>query len=114
MYGTWRKGARFASIDTLLVPCASQISTGDGVKIGGEDSCVWDKNEVDAYLGREYNMLVYYNQAGFRSQKYGEERIERKSVLDPRWTITNLPIWTEGFVNKHSLEDETHLFQLGQ
>ena len=88
MYGTWRKGARFASIDTLVIPCASKITTGDGVQIGGEDTCVWDKNEVDAYLGREYNMLVYYNQAGFRPSKYDDERIERKSVLVPRWTLS--------------------------
>ena len=88
MYGTWRKATRFASIDTLLVPCASQITTGDGVQIGGEDTCVWDKNEVDAYLGREYNMLVYYNQAGFSPRSYGEGRIERKSLLVPRWTLS--------------------------
>ena len=35
-------------------------------------------------------------------------------MLDPRWTITNTPIWTEGFLNKYKVEDEVAFFQIGQ
>ena len=58
-------------VEVMLIPCASIE----------EDSCIWEKDEVQEYLGPTWQMLVYHNQNSFKSENYSSERIEKKSVL---------------------------------
>ena len=63
-------------------------------------------------------MLVYYNQNSFKQDGYSTERIEKKSVLTKIRNVYEEGYmdakYTEFFVNKNQLSDETDLLQLGQ
>ena len=38
-------------MDVVLMPCATRITLFDGSMVGGEDSCIWDKDEFADYMG---------------------------------------------------------------
>ena len=92
----------------MLVPCASTE----------EDSCIWEEDEVQEYLGPNWQMYVYQNQHSFKSESYSDERIEKKSVLTKIRHVYEEGLmdakYTEFFVNKNQLSDEADLLQLGQ
>ena len=60
-----------------IVSCASSITLFDGSELGAEQSCEWDQMKVQAYLGAYFDIIVYHNQADFKQDAYGEERIQR-------------------------------------
>ena len=62
MHGTEESGVDYTALDPMIVPCASRIQLHDGSVIGGEDTCVWDKDEVDEYMGSSFYTMAYHNQ----------------------------------------------------
>ena len=62
VHGTEASGVDYAAIDPMIVPCASKITLHDGSVVGGDDSCVWDKQEVQNYMGDAFNMFSFVNQ----------------------------------------------------
>lgn len=61
IYGNWQNtGTNFSYVDVMLVPCATS----------GEESCVWEKDKVQEYLGSPWDMIVYHNQQQFESTKF--------------------------------------------
>ena len=60
-----------------LVPCASRIPLFDGSELGADQSCEWDQTKVKEYLGASFDLIVYHNQAEFRQDAYGEDRVKR-------------------------------------
>ena len=61
LYGTESSGIDHIAIDIILVPCASRVTLYDGSVVGGDDSCVWDKDEVRNYMGQTFSLLAYHN-----------------------------------------------------
>ena len=61
LFGSWRKTGDYSAINVRLIPCAVQFEAVDGSLVGGDDSCVWDQDEVNEYLGSAFNILVYQN-----------------------------------------------------
>ena len=63
-------------------------------------------------------MAVFHNQYSFRSDGYGDERIDRKSVMTKIRNIYQKEemgaSYTDFFVNKYELSDEVNFLQLGQ
>ena len=62
-------------------------------------------------------MSVFHNQYSFRSDGYGDERIDRKSVMTKIRNIYQEEMgasYTDFFVNKYELSDEVNFLQLGQ
>ena len=75
-------GVDFAALDPMLVPCASRITLHDGREIGGDDDCIWDKQEVLDYIGKGYNLITYFNQMGYNEEEFDKDkRIKRNSEL---------------------------------
>ena len=68
-----------------------------------------------SYLGQNYLFItVFHNQQVFHVNQYNEERISHISTQSKVLLVTNQPSWTEGFVKKNMLYDETDFMQLGQ
>ena len=102
------------SLSVYILPCASRLVDQDGLAHGGGEDCIWDQQEVEQYLG-SYNMLMYRNIAEFKQDKYGEDSVQKKSVLSSRYSIANKnPSFTQTNVVKTQLIDEVEMIQLGQ
>ena len=93
-----------------LVPCATQFEAHDGSLVGGDESCVWDEDEVKDYIGSAFSILVYHNQNEFREDKYGDYRVVKNSVLTPMYSVTKNAVYTEAFITKYELYDEVDFF----
>ena len=56
-------GIKYAGIDIRVVPCASRVKMFDGSFQGGDDDCIWDKDEVIKYIGgASFKFWNIYNQ----------------------------------------------------
>ena len=77
LYGSWKSGEAYSAVDVQLVPCASRITLFDGSELGADESCEWDQMKVQAYLGAYFDIIVYHNQAEFKQDRYGVDRIQR-------------------------------------
>ena len=51
LLGSWLKNIDSTTYDIQINACASAYELFDGTVLGGEDDCIWDKEEVQAYLG---------------------------------------------------------------
>ena len=69
-----------------VLPCASRKVTADGVEHGAEDDCAWERDEVEGYLAT-YNLMVYHNFMEFEQDKFGEDSVQRKSVLHKHFKV---------------------------
>ena len=82
--------------------------------IGADNNCEWNKQEVENYLGNGFYLTVYHNQKTFEQDEFGDERIQEQSQLSKVFTVANQPAWSEGYIKRNSLIDETAFLQLGQ
>lgn len=88
------KDENLQSLSVFIAPCASRVVTQDGVEHGADEDCVWSQKEVENYFGT-YNVLIYHNIQEFQQDKYGEDSIQRKSVLHKHFMVSNAaPTWT--------------------
>ena len=66
-------------------------------------------------MGAGFNFITYFNQEEFKKDEFNEDaRIEKKSVLLNKFTVSASPIFTEAWVEYNQLVDEVDLFQIGQ
>lgn len=108
-------GLDYTALDTMIIPCASKITLHDGSVVGGDESCVWDKKDVEAYMGTAFNIVSLQNQMKFQADNFGDETsIDNKSILYAKFTTLKLPAWTEAFVEYNTLVDEVDYIQIGQ
>ena len=56
-----------------------------------------------------FDFVIYYNQREFNSNLYGDDRIEKKSMLKYIWTSIDQPSWSESTFKMNVLEDEVAL-----
>ena len=110
LYGSFA-GSKYAAIDIMLVSCNSWIKPS--YDDTDNENCVQNQAEAEKYLGNRVNLIFYYNQHRFDQKKFGDERIQKKSVLSMIWTPIQQPIFTQTFVNKSELQDEVSMLQLG-
>ena len=68
-------GVDFTALDPMIVPCASKITLHDGSVVGGDESCVWDKQEVQNYMASAFSLLSFVNQQEFMADKFGDESV---------------------------------------
>ena len=66
LFGSEASGLDFAAMDPTLIPCASEVTLHDGSIVGGEDECVWEKEEVMKKMGSAFNFMTYFNVEEFR------------------------------------------------
>ena len=109
LYGSYNTGKAYSAIDVKLVPCASRITLFDGSELGADQSCEWDQTKVQAYLGAYFDIIIYHNQAEFKQDAYGEDRIQRQIEKTLIHSVSNDAFWSEGYIQKHTLTDETDL-----
>ena len=86
--GSYWSNLNSRSLSVFIAPCASRVIDGDGVVHGGDEDCVWDQKEVEEYLGT-YSILLYNNLVEFKHNKYGEDSVQKKSVLSKRQSLAN-------------------------
>ena len=79
LWGNWRNLVNYSYIDVMLIPCASSAADAE--------ECIWDKDQVVDYIGPIWHMDVYFNQENFVSNKYGDDRIEKKMI---KTTVRNI------------------------
>ena len=79
MNGTWRTDAEYRSLDFRMIPCAVQYTAFDGTVHGGDESCVWDKEEVLGWLGGVMDVMVLHNQPIFNQDEYSKGRVQNTS-----------------------------------
>ena len=114
MNGTWRTDDEYKSLDFRMIPCASQYTAFDGTIHGGDESCVWDKEEVVEWLGPAMDVMALHNQPIFKQDKYYKDRIQKTSKIQQQLTATNQASWTDTNLLEYELIDETSLVQIGQ
>ena len=51
----------YSAIELLLVPCTTRVTTVDGITIGGDDTCEWDRNLARNYMGHAFSMAILHN-----------------------------------------------------
>ena len=61
MKGTWRTDDDYRILDFRMIPCASQYTAFDGTVYGGDDSCVWDREEVLKWIGPAMDVMALHN-----------------------------------------------------
>ena len=61
LYGAEEKVGDFVALDTVLMPCASRVTLFDGSVVGGDDSCIWDQDEMTNYMGRNFYLMGFHN-----------------------------------------------------
>lgn len=98
----------------MMLPCASRVKIYDGSEVGGEEDCIWDKNEVEDYLGKAYYMKAFINLQKFMPDKYDDHGIERKLEVKKLFFNGGNPSWYDASVVMKKLIDETDMLQLGQ
>ena len=81
LHGSWRSDDSWTAFEPAILACASRFEMYDGTVQGGTDDCEWDFDAVKDYIGPGPRMLILFNQKEFKSNQYGDERIERKAVL---------------------------------
>ena len=59
--GSYLTGNEFNAYDVWLTPCASYFELFDGSVLGADENCVWNQQEVQAYLGDGFYMKIYHN-----------------------------------------------------
>ena len=109
LFGSWRTGNNFAFVDIMLMPCGSS-------KENAAVDCIWEKEKIKSYLSENWELVVYHNEPEFKHDSYNDERIETKSVLTKIRTVYEGDMtagFTDFFVKKNALSDETGLIQLG-
>ena len=111
--GSWLTSDKYTTYDIWLTSCSSYYKLYDGSEQGGEDDCVWDLEEVRDYLGNGFFLSIFHNQQEFKQSLFGEDSIEKKLVLTKVFTVSAQPSWTETFIQKKTLADETSFVQLG-
>ena len=115
LFGSEESGVDYGALDPMLIPCASRVQLYDGSVIGGEDTCVWDKEEVRKYMGQTFYTMAYHNQQVFMKDQYDEdERIGQRSEVLASFTSMDKASWTQSFIQRDELIDEVELFQIGQ
>ena len=77
---------------------------------GGHDDCEWDQAAVQEYLTSGPSMLILYNQITFDEEEYEEEPLVKSSLLHAHQIKTNEASYTECFVSKHEVSDESDYF----
>ena len=107
LYGSWRTDDSYTAIEPSLYPCATRIEFIDGSAEGGHDGCEWDEVAVQEYLGSAPTMMILYNQVTLNDRKYGDERLEKKASVHSFQISTSTGAYSEAFITKHEIEDET-------
>ena len=84
LYGSYRDGNMYQSLDIGVYPCASRYTASDGTVHGGGDDCVWDFNDYSEYLSSGFSLLALYNKKPFRkismmSNAYRKPRLSKNS-----------------------------------
>ena len=113
--GTWNSGTDFQAIDVGLFPCASRITTQDGRELGADETCIWDREEMQSYLGDSLFLHVFHNQITLNPNGYqGGEVFSKQEVLTTLFSTSQEAVWNEAFISKDELTDEVDILQLGQ
>ena len=58
LFGAWRTGDSYLSIEVTLAPCVSSGFSYDGQKRKFNESCETDQKNVQEYLGRDFNIIM--------------------------------------------------------
>ena len=114
LYGIWSRDSSYAAIEFHVWPCATKWTSIDGVEYGGHDDCIWDRQAVLDYLGETQKIMIYHNEAQFKQEGFGEDRIEFRSSLSSVFFGTEAAQFTQAWLRKYTLVDEIEYFQLGQ
>ena len=81
IYGTWRTDEYFSALEIRMLPCATQVTAFDGSLLGGDQSCIYDKEEVLEYLGSAIDLLVLANHGDFNQNDFEDDRIKRAAKI---------------------------------
>ena len=54
-------------------------------------------------------MVIYYNQREFLNNRYKDERIRKKSVIEKHQVAVTTAIFTDFFINMNTISDEVEL-----
>ena len=65
LQGSSLRSADYNAYDVWLTSCTSYFELFDGSKQGADESCIWDQQEVQEYLGNGFYITVYHNQQKF-------------------------------------------------
>ena len=65
LLGSWLTSSEANTFDVWLTSCSSYFELFDGNEQGADESCIWDQQEVQEYLGSGFYMTVYHNQQKF-------------------------------------------------
>ena len=114
LHGSWYTGLDYAAVDIGLYPCGSLLQGRDGITHGAEEECEWDESKVRDYVGRTFELVIYYNLQEFDHQEFGLERVDNKADFKKIWTAAETAKWNDAQIMPHELMDEVDIVQLGQ
>ena len=61
LFSSEASGVDFHALDIVLMPCATRTTLFDGSVVGGDDNCIWDKEEMTNYMGRNFYVMQFHN-----------------------------------------------------
>ena len=110
LYSSWVYSDSYTALDIIAAPCGF---TFDELKEPVREDRVWDQQETLDYLGA-CSLVVLYNQGIFKQDEFGENRIQKNSILHKVLFNPNNPNWIGASINRNSLSDEVDFLQYGQ
>ena len=61
--------------------------------------------------GSSFNFITYFNHQEFQKDEFSVDgRVENKSFLTVKFTVSDKAVWTEAWVEYNELIDEVDLF----
>ena len=95
----------YSAFDIIAVPCGTQLE-GDVNPM--RDDCEWNKRAVMNYL-KSFRLNVIFNVGVFLPNEFGEDRIQKRSVLTKVYVDPKTSNWVGAYIQRATLNDEISL-----
>ena len=96
LYSSWIYETDYSALDIMAVPCGTNP---DGYDEPIRDDCEWNRTTVMDYMGDTVDLVMLYNQGTFKQEKFGEDTIDKASVLHKIMVDPNRSNWIGAFID---------------
>ena len=112
---TWgnENNENYQRVEIQVTPCNYvHYYFGNETEDDIHPECVENLEDQKTYLGA-LNLIVYTSHDDFYSNKFGDESIESVSKLLNMQIDEHKPNWTQSYINKNIVSDDTDLIDYG-